>query len=918
MQTRALCPVLVGRDAELAALRDALRSARGGAGHAVLVAGDAGIGKTRLVDELVAPAEAAGVLVLRGGCAETDLRIPYLPFIEALRGHARRDALTQRGGLAALFDAREGEASDPTRRRMRIFESVVRSLEDLAAPRGAILVLEDLHWCDAGSRDLLDYVARSLAGSRLLVVGTYRGDELERGHPLLPLVRDWMRRGLATLVELRALDSSAIDAMLDATIGAHDSALAPRLHRRCDGNPFVLEEILRVGGAHLDDDALPVTVLDSILRRLSDLGEFELEVLRAAAVLGEPLDDGVLEELLGDAVLDALESCARQQLLTSTGDRYAWRHALTREAIYQSLAPGVRRRLHARLAAVLDGRPGVDDVTICGHLAAAGDWQAAVPRCRQAAAAAQSVGAFADAARLLELCLPHVDERSGMAEILAELPELLMQSGRPDAGERYARRALEVRERQNDPVAAAEARRSLALCLWQQARWAEAIVFEDRAIAELDRGSPSPALVAALARRASWSILAEGDMPFALSTIDRAQRIADERGFDSALYVADRGQVIGTSGRVDEGLAIMDDGWRRQLRPVGGRGTDWREAKFMLHHAVAFRNLLGRTNESLAILAEAPSSPAGQDAADTSLAVVRAEALWAHGEIASARALLDALELSRIERSVVPWAQAVRADVLAASGEIAAAATIARNAIPPHWQLISQLRAAGLIHVLVDAGDLPAALELSLRLERLASYAIELRLPMIDAAVEANVAAGEIAVAATIAAGAAAARPDDPYRLRIDARQAVAVGDPSGAIEPLERAIGGFARLGNRQDEWRSRRLLELILRRVGRRRDAAAEGRRVEDDIAAADGFGGPNPASRRASIVLSVREREIALLVAQGLRNREIAERLVISERTVENHIHRALERSGLRSRAELAAVVTRLSGGLSASPT
>jgi predicted ATPase len=112
VQTRTLCPALIGRDGELAVLSDALRAARDGTGQAVLVAGDAGIGKTRLVDELATPAEAAGVPVLRGGCAETDLRIPYLPFIEALRGHARRDAVTRQGGLDALFEAQEGEGSD--------------------------------------------------------------------------------------------------------------------------------------------------------------------------------------------------------------------------------------------------------------------------------------------------------------------------------------------------------------------------------------------------------------------------------------------------------------------------------------------------------------------------------------------------------------------------------------------------------------------------------------------------------------------------------------------------------------------------------------------------------------------------------------------------------------------------------------
>jgi DNA-binding NarL/FixJ family response regulator len=634
-------------------------------------------------------------------------------------------------------------------------------------------------------------------------------------------------------------------------------------------------------------------------------------------VLGASIDDGVLIDLLGEAVPEALEECVRQQLLAApAGGSYAWRHALTREAVYQDMAPARRRRLHSELADLCDGRPGFEDVAICGHLAAADRWDAAVPRCRQAAAQATSIGAFADAARLLELCLPHVEDGPAKFQILEELPELLMQSGRPADGEVFARQALELAGRQGDAAALARARRTLALCLWQEARWAEAIVLESQAIAELEPLGPTPALVAALARRASWAMLADGDMPAALQLVARARQLATRHGFDPGLYRADEGQVVAAAGQADEGLAIMDEGWRARLHPSGGRGSDWREAKFMVHHAVAIRNMLGRTNESLSILAEAPSSPAGQDAADTSVAVVRIEALWAHGELALARRLFASLDLARIERALVPWAQAIRVDLLHAAGETGTAAAIARTAMPPHWQLVGHIRVAGLIHVLVDAGDLPGALELANRLDRLGRYGIELRLPLIDAAVEANLAAGRTAVAERLAIAVAEAAPNDPHRQRVEARLLIAGGADSDALERLHGAVEGFVRAGHRQDEWRTRRLLALALRNLGRRGDAQAELHRIDDDSAAANGFELRQGAPGRGA-GMSPREREVALLVAQGLRNREIAERLFISERTVENHIHRMLERSGLRSRVELAARVHALSGELSGSP-
>jgi DNA-binding NarL/FixJ family response regulator/tetratricopeptide (TPR) repeat protein len=916
MLRRTLCPIIVGREDEISAFEQALRSASAGDGRVVLVAGDAGIGKTRLVSELAQRASADGLPVLRGGCSETDLQVPYLPFVEAIRNHGRRNpaspipaGLDDPAGLAA--DGR----MDPTQWRARFFESVVDALERLAGDRGAVLIIEDLHWADAGTRDLLDYVARSLPGSRLLVVVTYRGDEVERGHPLLPMVRGWVRTNLATMIELEPLGADDIEGMLVAMLGEHEGGLAVRLHERCEGNPFVLEEILKVGGAELAEPTLPATVRDAILRRVERLAPAHLDVLRATAVLGEPIDDSILVDLLGDEVPEALEECARQQLVTvSASGSYAWRHALTREAVYEDMAPARRRRLHSALADLCDGRPGVDDVAICRHLAAAGRWDMAVPRCREAAAAATAIGAFADAARLLELSLPHADERE-RAEILDELPELLMQSGRPDAGETFARKAVELHDRRGDEVASAAARRMLAVCLWQQARWAEAIVLEDQAIAALEGLGPSPSLVAALSRRASWAVLAEADLRVAVRLVGRAHRIADEHGFDPDLYRADEGQVLGTSGRVDEGLAIMDDGWRNRLRPSAEGRSDWREGKFMLHHAVAFRNLLGRTDESLAILASTPSSPAGQDAADTSLAVVRIEAIWAHGEVTRAQRLLAGLDLSRIERAVVPWAQAVRADVLLSAGETGEAAALARNAMPPHWQPVGQLRVAGLVRVLVQVGDLAAALELGRRLERVGGYSIELRLPLIDAVIEANLAAGRTPEAAGLAIQVAEARPDDPRRLRVEARMLLANGADVAAIERLRAAIAGFVRAGHRQDEWHSRRLVARVLRNLGQRREAGTELRRIESDVAAANGSESPIPGSSRGSS-LSPREREVAVLIAQGLRNREIAERLFISERTVENHIHRVLERSGLRSRFDLASLITGLSGGLSSS--
>jgi DNA-binding NarL/FixJ family response regulator len=398
-------------------------------------------------------------------------------------------------------------------------------------------------------------------------------------------------------------------------------------------------------------------------------------------------------------------------------------------------------------------------------------------------------------------------------------------------------------------------------------------------------------------------------MPAAVKMIERARALAQQHGFDADLYLGDQGQVLLAAGETDEGLAILDEACRRrrQLSEAGGGG--WREARVLVHHAVALRNLMGRISESLAILAEHPASPLSQDAADVSLTVVRIEALWAHGELQAARRLFDEVDLARVEPSIVPWLQCSRAELLYSAGDLAGAADVARTAMPPHWQPTSQVRAAWEVRILLAAGDLASSLEIAGRVQRLRTYGSDVVVPLLDAAVEANLAAGRLQPARELAEWASQARPDHPCRLRTEGMLLLWESRPEAASR-LRMAAAGFARTGHRQDEWHTRRKLAEALRAAGDRSAATSELASVEAEIAAAG-------AQQRPGPVLSPREREVALLVAQGLRNREIAARLYISERTVENHVHRMLERAGLRSRAELAAQMARLSAGLSGNP-
>jgi predicted ATPase len=325
---RVLSPVLVGRQEELSQLEDALLSANRGDGRFVLVAGEAGIGKTRLATELTRRARKLGYDVLWGSCSEAELALPYLPFVEAVGNRlaeedtaALRDALGPTAGeLAQLFPRLAdgpptAPAGDPGQAKLRLFESVVTLPELWARDRGLLLVLDDVHWADGSTRELLDYAARRLVRSRMMLLATYRSDELDRQHPLTRTVQAWRKAGLADTVAVTAMTPTDVAEMIAAILNTEEvgADLAAFVGARAEGNPFVLEEMLREAldrGEIVPTDAgwqrgavetlrMPETVREAVLLRLGRLDPERVEVLRAAAVLGRSFDYGLLAAVAG-------------------------------------------------------------------------------------------------------------------------------------------------------------------------------------------------------------------------------------------------------------------------------------------------------------------------------------------------------------------------------------------------------------------------------------------------------------------------------------------------------------------------------------------------------------------------------------------------------------------------------------------
>ena len=431
---------MVGRDDELGRLLTLLDDAEAGRSVAALVSGDAGVGKTRLVSEVTRLAGGRGFTVLSGQCAELGDSVPYLPLADALRGAAQstgvRDALSSRPALSRLLpEGGDGHRADEDRSglaRQQMFGAVLGLLTELAAAAPVLLVLEDLHWADASTRDLVTFLSRMLHRERVALMGTYRTDDLHRRHPLRPVVAELLRLPSVIAVDLAPLAPSALAEHLTAALAEHLTAAAPDridaielndIVARAEGNAYYAEELLAafVGGDPAERRALPAGLAALLLNRVERLSDTAQRVLRTAAVAGRRADDELVRAASGLAA-DEYEAAVREavthQLLVTDGtEGYVFRHALLREAVYGDLLPGERTRLHATMSSLLSEEhrlavPGTA-AELAQHCLASHDIPGAFAASMCAGDEAERLGAPAEAHR-------HYDEALALWERVAE------------------------------------------------------------------------------------------------------------------------------------------------------------------------------------------------------------------------------------------------------------------------------------------------------------------------------------------------------------------------------------------------------------------------------------------------------------------------------------------------------------------
>lgn len=966
-----MCSRLVGRDSELAELDAALADAEGGSPALVFVAGESGVGKTRLLVEFAARARARGARVEAGDCVELGgEELPYAPLVAVLRGLARQDdpvferlSPAARAQLGALLPEllRDARAPAPETAQARVFEALLTLLDLLAREQVLVLVIEDLHWADHSTRAFLTFLARSLWTERILLVATFRPDELHRRHPLRPVLAALEQEDRSRRITLAPFTERELAVQLDDIVGVTDDPeLVARVFRRSEGNPLFTEELLAAG---LDGrGALPATLRDALMVRVERLGEQAQELLRVLAA-GRRVTHDVLADASGlepAAVRAAVREAAEAHLVEAdeTG-RYRFRHALLREVIADDLLPGEHAELHLALARALEPhvaeRPGDVELSasLAHHYLAAGDQPAALVAAVRAASAADAVRAYAEAAGLLERALEIWDRvPDAPALVGATRADLLLRFGTDLTADGDHERAQAAFERAlgdlgpgADAHAVARIIERLTQAQWRMGRADDAVASITRGLALLpDDESPERArLTAHLAKDHMIAGRFSSAVPVGREALDLARRAGDAEAEAAALMAL--GVSLIETGDLGEG--------RDRLWEAIGLATTPSAAVAAYVNLADALHVDGRSEEALDVALEGLERLPASERADTWLETTTTEIEWALG--AWERARERATGLGRHDTGPAGlFVSFVRAEIALADGDAdtatalldRGAATAAELRQPRFVGWYGTLRA----RVARRAGDAPAArgaLDHALTaigptaedrppIAELAQTGVEVEADAAQRARDVGDEEGErLATGRAEAHVAQARRCADPPRPVEVARLATAeaeFGRARGAPDPEAFAAAA--------DRWRAvGRPYHAALAEFGRAEALAGAGDRdgaqtaLDEVLRACGALGAPwleeqaRGLAARARLSargpveqadvepepedpfgLTPRERQVLELLARGATNREIGDALFMAEKTASVHVSRILAKLDVRTRTQAAAVAHR----------
>jgi DNA-binding CsgD family transcriptional regulator len=957
MASRMMSPVFAGRDDELAALAGAFEEAAGGTPRTVLLGGEAGVGKSRLAGEFAARVRDRA-LVLAGGCVElSTASLPYAPFGAALRELVRErgtaevaallpgQAAGELAGLLPEFGALPSGA-DPATARARLFELLLALLEGLAERQPVLLVIEDAHWADPATRDLLSFLVRNLRQAAVLMVVTFRSDDLHRTHPLRPLLAGLERMDGVTRLELGRLSRGQVGAQLEGILGRPASpSVLDAVWGRGGGNPLFTEALVNLDGTV--SAALPWTLRELLAGAVKDLPEATQQLLRTAAVGGSRAGHELLAVVTGwdsAELTAAVRPAVAANVLVSDGDGYAFRHQLIREAVLEDLLPGERAQAHRRFALALDASAGSEAaVAVARHWRGAGETSLALEAAWQAAGETGAAFAYAQRLQMLEHVLelwdqvPDAAARTGTDHVgvLMLAADAARWAGQAQRGLALVEAGLAALDESGDGERVASG-------LLRRAGMRRELLLPGQLdeLREALRLAAAPSRVRAqVMAQVCWALRREDRHQEAARLAEELRALADAlgdeecqaeaemllaavgalRGEDTfaALYRA-RDQAARIGSAQVEAWAYLT-----ASHVLGGRGSHELAVQAGLDGLVRTRELGLARQVAAPIagnLAESLASVGRWDEALETLEEVlslelpargRVHPLLVRGTLAVARGELKVAADILAEVRALPaglWAEAQCALPLArleiehrlASGDLAGAVALA-GALPPYdeetdprypWVLlVTAMRACAE----VAAAGLPAVDVARVRKD-LASRAA--MVPQVNPLHQ--------AYAATFAAEAG--RADSGADVALWDAAALAwggLGQPYPEAYALLRAAGaGMA--GDREGAGvRLARAGELA-RRVGAgplQQEIGQLARRARIQLPGAVSAGGGVPFG------LTAREMEVLRLVAAGRGNREIAAELFISPRTASVHVSNILSKLSVSSRGEAAATAHRL---------
>lgn len=959
----------------------------------MLVAGEAGIGKTRLVEESAAWARERGYQVLTGGCVSLSANgAPFAPFVEALRPLGRdlapadldavlglnaRDLAPLMPDVAPPREATGSTGISPDSGSGRLLELLLGMLGRLAARAPMLFVVEDIQWADRSTVDALAFLARNLRIEPVLLITTLRTDEPDSRRQLLPFIAELGRHDRAERIDLARLNRAEVAEQLSAILGIPAaSGLIEGVYARSQGNAFFSEELLAAGAVA---GALPQTLRDVLAARVGALSGEAQELVRLASAAGRRFPESLLARMADTdepAVRGALREAIDQQILVrdqvAGGERISFRHALVQEVLYSDLLPSERVRLHAACAREIEARQlampeGALASELAYHWQAANEPERALPASIVAAMTSEAAGARSDAALQFERALQLLERLPGAeAGLPLDRVQLLEHAAanqleNPRRAVEHIRAAIELIDPARDPVRAGLLQAALGRYLWFSGDGAAALVACREAVRMVPRQPPSverARVVAGLGQILMILAYSEEAMQYAeeavqLAAVTSARTIESHalntlglltaylRDVDAGLAMLRRALEIATEvGSLDDigrayanlqdvlnmAVARYDESGDLGLEavdPAAGPHVTGVWSSMVLIDVAWARYLGGRWDEALAALDRARLQPAG-GVSEIEWEIRTAQVSVGRGEVEKAAGALDRLvqllEGSADTQWIAPTASA-RAELAIWSGD-------------PAGALRAVAEGLGRVQPSFGANVSRIGPMLALGVRAAADLAEHTRRPRAGTAVESARAEGADHLARMrgirdemAARWPAHLRLADPYLALCEAESSRLEGrsDPgawAAAAElfqdqPQPYAVAyaryreGEAWLAARREGSRARSALRrahgtaLALGAAPLQAAIEAVARRGRVDLSdlAANRGRSSGPAG------LTAREQEILGLVAGGLTNRQVGERLFITEKTASHHVSNILAKLGVGGRAEAAAEAVRL---------